>query len=123
MHYGANPSTFRNAEYLRNNETPTEKLLWKKIRNNQLGVRIRRQHPIGDYIADFYCHKAKLVIELDGKYHDSQSQRKIDKLRDEVFEEFGLHLLHFSDDVVINDMASVISQIKTVLSVGSPLGD
>jgi len=84
---------------------------------------MRRQHPIGDYIADFYCHKAKLIIELDGKYHESQSQRKMDNIKDEILEEFGLRILHFSDEEVINDIASVISQIKMELSAGSPSGD
>ncbi|MEN8251795.1 MAG: endonuclease domain-containing protein [Bacteroidota bacterium] len=123
MHFGAQPSTFKNAQFLRDNETKTEKLLWSRLRNKQLGVKFRRQHPIGNYIADFYCHKAQLVIELDGIYHERSSQRKTDKLRDEVLEELGIRILHFTDDEVINDMPSIITKIELQLSVGSPLGD
>lgn len=121
MHFGAEPSTFKNAQYLRDNETPTEKLLWQRIKNNQTGVKFRRQHPIGNYIADFYCHRARLVLELDGDYHDNTNQKELDNMRDKFMNELGIHILRFVDDDIINDIESVIKKIK--LSVGSPLGD
>jgi very-short-patch-repair endonuclease len=69
MHFGADAFTFRKAEELRINMTKAEKLLWEEIRNNKLdGLKFRRQHPIGRFIVDFYCHKLKIIIELDGAF-------------------------------------------------------
>lgn len=69
MFFGANKIIFNNARELRNKETDAEKLLWGYLNGNQLGCRFRRQHPISNYIADFYCHQHKLVVELDGEIH------------------------------------------------------
>lgn len=75
MWKGATESSFSEAQFLRKNETETEKILWENLRDNQLqGFKFRRQHPISLYIADFYCHKLKLIIEIDGGYHDSSEQ-------------------------------------------------
>ena len=64
MWKGAPSDSFTKAQFLRRNETKAEKLLWEKLRNNQLeGLKFRRQHPVNIYIADFYCHKLKLIIE------------------------------------------------------------
>ena len=124
MHYGAESITFKNAKYLRDNETQTEKLLWQRLRTNQTGVKFRRQHPIGKYIADFYCHSIKLIIELDGKYHHTRKQLELDKHRDNAMEELGIQILRFSDDDVLNDIDSVVTKIKSIaLRGGSPLGD
>jgi very-short-patch-repair endonuclease len=71
MWKGAPESSFAKAKALRKDETQAEKILWAKLRNNQLkGYKFRRQHPIGLYIVDFYCHQLKLVIEIDGDYHN-----------------------------------------------------
>ena len=73
MFLGADATIFQNAKALRNAMTPAEDLLWQLLKNNQLGEKFRRQHPIGIYVADFYCHKHQLIIELDGGIHnDSQ---------------------------------------------------
>ena len=112
MHYGAGPSIFEHARFLREHATPTERMLWQRIRNNQLGVKFRRQHPIGNYIADFYCHKFKLVIELDGKYHNRDNQKKADSLRDMDMKVLGIKVLRFDDDDVVNDLETVITKIK-----------
>jgi len=69
MHYGASKEIFQIAERLRREMTNAEKIIWEKVCKNQLGVRIRRQHPVWKFIADFYCHELKLVIEIDGKIH------------------------------------------------------
>ncbi len=97
---------------MREHATPTERMLWQRIRNNQLGVKFRRQHPIGNYIADFYCHKFKLVIELDGKYHNRDNQKKADSLRDMDMKVLGIKVLRFDDDDVVNDLETVITKIK-----------
>ena len=68
MHFEASPDTFKKVKELRDNETPAEKILWTCLSENKLGVKFRRQHPIKWFIADFYCHKAKLIIEVDGDF-------------------------------------------------------
>ena len=84
MFYGASGESFSKARALRRSTTESEKLLWKKIGGNQLsGFRFKRQHPVGYYIVDFYCHKARLVIELDGDYHNEADQRLYDTFRTE----------------------------------------
>ena len=70
MFYGASNLIFENAKLLRNRLTLSESLLWEYLSNKQLGVKFRRQHPISRYIADFYCHEVKLIIELDGSIHN-----------------------------------------------------
>ncbi|GAB4246991.1 MAG: hypothetical protein Tsb0034_26070 [Ekhidna sp.] len=70
MFYGATPSIFEKAKMLRQNMTRQELILWKELSANKLlGLRFKAQHPIGNFIADFYCHKLKLVIEIDGDSH------------------------------------------------------
>ena len=64
MHYGASKQIFQYAEALRKNMTVAEKIIWERLSKNQLAVRIRRQHPIWKYIADYYCHELKFVIEI-----------------------------------------------------------
>ncbi len=79
MFYGAKPSIFKNAEKLRKNMTSAETKLWNSLSNKQLsGFRFKNQHPIHAFIVDFYCHKAKLVIEIDGEVHDGIEQADYD---------------------------------------------
>ncbi len=79
MFYGATPLIFERANQLRKNQTESEKFLWEILKNKQmLGLRFKRQHPIDKFIADFYCHSLKLVIEVDGKIHFNPE--KIEKL-------------------------------------------
>lgn len=76
MFYGASPNSFDKAKLLRNNMTEAEKILWEKLKNrNIFKARFRRQHPIGIFIVDFYCHDYKLVIELDGEIHLNKEVR------------------------------------------------
>ena len=115
MHYEARPSTFRNAKELRQSETHTETLLWSHLRKRQLGVKFRRQHPLGDYIADFYCHPARLVVEIDGHYHQEKAQKEFDSSRDEAMNQLGIQVLRFSDERVKEDIEAVIEEIKKCL--------
>jgi very-short-patch-repair endonuclease len=87
MWKGAPTSSFGKAKDLRKTETEAEKLLWKNLKNNQLGgFKFRRQHPISLYIADFYCHKLKLIIEIDGGYHFTKEQIPKDEERTKILE-------------------------------------
>ena len=97
---------------LRKNTTDAEKLLWSRIRGKQLkGLPVYRQKPIGRFIVDFYCPKAKLVIELNGGQHYSEAVRKGDQSRDNYMESVGLRVLRFSDREVFENLAGVLEKI------------
>lgn len=117
MFYGASPIIFENAKLLRNNQTPSESKLWKYLNKNQLGFKFRRQHPISTYIADFYCHSLKLVIEIDGEYHITDEQKSIDKSRTSELEQFGIKVIRFTNDQVINDIDYILASIKQEISI------
>ena len=122
LFYGAPGESFSKARALRRNTTESEKLLWEKIGGNQLsGFRFKRQHPIAHYIVDFYCHKAKLVIELDGGYHNEADQMMYDEIRTEELTDLGLMVLRFSNEEVRNRMEEVIKRISDYLNEN--LGD
>jgi superfamily I DNA and/or RNA helicase len=93
--------------------TDSENVLWNKIRNNQLGIKFRRQHAIGDYIVDFICIENHLIIEVDGKYHEEKQQQKEDIIRSEYLKAKGYHILRFTNEEVLNNTEEVINTIKT----------
>ena len=116
MFYGADKNVFKKAFMLRSKETKAEKLLWERLNKSQLlGIRFKRQHPVEHYVADFYCHKVKLVIELDGEYHNTPEQKIYDDNRTKVFEEFGLTVIRFSDADVLENLDEVVEIIKSRL--------
>ena len=113
MWKGAPSDSFSKAQFLRRNETIAEKLLWEKLRNNQLGgLKFRRQHPVNIYIADFYCHKFKLIIEIDGDYHNQEEQKQKDKVRTEVLRLNDLKIIRFKNEEVEQDINQVLTTIK-----------
>ena len=112
MHQGASRQVFQNAYRLRARETEAEKVLWNALKGKQLGVRFRRQHPIGSFIVDFYCHQRLLVIEVDGGYHNSKDQQQADEARTEELEASGLKVIRFSNELVINDLLGVVKEIR-----------
>jgi very-short-patch-repair endonuclease len=91
-------------------------LLWSKIRGKQLkGFQFYRQKIIGNYIADFYCSKLKLVIEVDGGQHYSTNGLEKDRLRDDYMTTSGITVLRFSDREVLENTESVLEEIWTYL--------
>jgi len=97
---------------LRVNMTEAERLLWEKIRGKQLkGYQFYRQKTIGNYIVDFYCPKAKVVIELDGGQHYSPEGKAKDGVRDGYMKGNGLRVLRFSDKEVFNNTQGVLERI------------
>jgi len=112
MNYGASATIFEYAEKLRNNMTLEEKMVWERCCNNQLGVRIRRQHPIWKYVADFYCHQVKLVIEIDGGIHLKKVNREYDIDREMNLIDFGIEIIRFTNDEVRTDIDAVMQQMK-----------
>ncbi len=100
------------ARELRKHGTPAEKILWKHLRNRKLaGVRFLRQHPIGGYIADFYCPVLKLVVELEGSVHDEPEQRGYDRGRFAEFRIRGFRVLRVRNEVVVTDVNQVLGEI------------
>jgi very-short-patch-repair endonuclease len=98
---------------LRNNSTPGEILLWKRLRaGNMMNYTFNRQKPLKRYIVDFYCKPLNLVIEVDGGYHEEEAQRIKDHERQEVLEEMGLNFLRFTDKEVRKNIDNVLKTIE-----------
>ncbi len=117
MFYGASSIIFENAKRLRNNVTDAEQILWNSISNKQLGVKFRRQHPISFFIADFYCHEKKLIIELDGSIHNLPEVIKKDIERQKALEKFGIKVIRFKNFELYNNLNSVLEKIKETMQV------
>jgi very-short-patch-repair endonuclease len=101
---------------LRKNMTDAEKLLWSKIKDKQMkGYQFYRQKPIGNFIVDFYCPKANLVIELDGGQHYCNEGKAKDNIRDEHIESLGLRVLRFSDREVFKNLKGILEKIWSYL--------
>lgn len=109
---------FNKSEYkqrrqeLRHNLTAPEKKLWQILRNNQMGIKFRRQHGIGHYIADFYCPELALVIEVDGDSHYSEAAQSYDKERDDFMLSLGIMPLRLKNDDVMKNIEGVHQYIK-----------
>jgi very-short-patch-repair endonuclease len=111
MYYGAKPETFEAAKILRKNMTLHERLLWDRLKMKKIrGARIRCQHPIDFFIADFYCHTARLVIEVDGKYHNQQ--RDYDDGRCAELERYFIKVIRFTNSEVENQIEEVDAKIE-----------
>lgn len=115
MFFGASPILFAHAKRLRREMTDAEKLLWHHLQNGQLGAKFRRQHPLAFYIADFYCHKAKLVIEVDGSIHSRADIIEYDQHRQRIIEEEGLTVIRFQNEDIFNNIEKVLNEIKKYL--------
>jgi cyclase len=112
MYFGAKPDIFKKAKELRKNETEAEKILWARISNNQvLGLSFRRQHPINQFIADFYCHKLKLVIEVDGGIHDLPEREMYDIGRSDVLNTYGITVIRFENNEIFKNINNVTQAI------------
>jgi len=115
MFLGASPKLFGFAKQLRLHETEAEKLLWSRLSCKRLGVKFRRQHPIHSYVADFYCHSHKLVVEVDGPIHDSVEKKLYDATRTSCFNEFKIRVVRFTNDQILNDIETALENIKKAL--------
>ena len=113
MFYKADPLIFSNARQLRNKLTPAEEIFWLRLKELFPKYKFRRQHPISIYIADFYCHKIKLVIEIDGSIHDSEEAKLNDKRRQQDLEDLNLMVIRFTNDQVKNEIENVIEMISS----------
>ena len=100
------------ARFNRREMTESEELLWNVLRKNIRNYRFRRQHPIGDYIADFICLPIRLVIEVDGGYHNTPGQQTEDQWRTEFLESRGYRVLRIKNEEVTADIKEVLKKIK-----------
>ena len=98
---------------LRKNMTTAEKLLWSKLRMKQInGLMFSRQKPLGKYIADFYCHPARLVVEIDGGHHFSDEAKEYDRIRGDYLKSLGLTVLRFTNSDVIKNIDAVLEGVQ-----------
>lgn len=93
-------------------QTDAERLLWECIRAEQLGPKFKRQHIIGNYIADFVCLDKKLVIEVDGGYHAQYQQMRLDEKRTEQLKEMGFRVVRYKNEDIFNDLETVLIDIQ-----------
>ena len=112
--------TKENAKTNRSNMTDAESFLWHYLRQEQLGVRFRRQHVIGDYIVDFICLKQRLIIEIDGGYHNDIVQQQEDRIRQNWLESMDYKVIRFTNEEVFYNIETVISTIKGNINLELP---
>ena len=103
------------ARTMRRNPTPAERLVWSRVRRRQLGERVRRQEPIGQYIADFACISKGIVVEIDGDTHQDATA---DRARDDAMAEHGFRVLRFWNSEVYEDLDGVVESIAIALHQG-----
>jgi cyclase len=108
MFEGASHFIFANAKLLRKKMTDAETVLWMHLKEGINDFKIRRQHPIGLYIADFYCHKLKLIIEVDGSIHDEPGIKEFDEARQKDLEKWGYIIIRFTNQQVMEQSDEVI---------------
>ena len=113
MNYSNHPVTKEYRQLLRRNETPTEQMLWKRLRSKQLdGFRFRQQHGYGPYVLDFYCPSLRLCIELDGEVHNTLKAQQHDYERTLFLKECKIHVIRFKNEEVEQNIEDVLSKIK-----------
>ena len=108
MFEGASHLIFENTKNLRGDMTAAEMNLWVKLRKSVNGFKFRRQHPIGIYIADFYCHKAKLIIELDGSIHNIEEVIKNDEERQKELERWGYFVIRSTNKQIMQNQKKLL---------------
>jgi len=112
MFEGANHLVFGFARELRKDMTDAEKILWTHLKEGIQNLKVRRQHPIGHYVADFYCHKLKLIIEVDGSIHDLEEVKINDDEKEKYIIESGYNVLRFTNDQVYHNVEYILNEIK-----------
>ena len=103
------------ALHMRKAPTEAESILWQYLSSKHWGVKFRRQHIIDSYIVDFVCLSKKLIIEVDGKYHDTTKQKELDEQRRQKLEDLGFTIIRFTNEQVMCDIGNTILSIKNHL--------
>ena len=119
MFRGASPIVFQHAKALRKAMTPAELVLWGHLKLGIDGYKFRTQRPIGSYIADMYCHKLKLVIELDGSIHKLPETILSDRQSECDLKELDCTILRFSNEDVLSNLEIVLDKIAALVAAHS----
>jgi len=113
------PAILQRSRDFRHPLTPTEAKIWQAVRRRQLGFKFRRQHPIGRFIADFYCAQAKLAIEIDGDSHAPPDQASYDTVRSQWLEGQGYRVIRpAAAQQVEEDLERVVEELREVCEEG-----
>ena len=96
--------------------TSAEQLFWSAVNKKQLGVKFRNQHPLMFFIADFYCHELKLVVEVDGGYHKKRDQYEYDKNRSAELQELDIKVIRFTNEEIEQNLTSAIENLKRIIA-------
>ena len=116
MFFGAKAELFTLALQMRKNPTEAERAMWKILRKfRHSGFAFRRQHPIEFYIADFYCHNLRLVIEVDGEIHTEKEIQSHDEGRTGELERFGIKVIRFTNSQILNECDLVVEKINAAI--------
>ncbi|MCX6326293.1 MAG: endonuclease domain-containing protein [Bacteroidia bacterium] len=122
MFYGAKKNIFLRAFELRNNMTVAEKVLWEELKKKDIfKARFKSQHPIDIFVVDFYCHKYRLAIEVDGEIHQTEEVSEYDGGRSHDIEKLGIKILRFTNEEVIENFELVKQRILIEINSLSPL--
>ena len=112
-YFGAPAETIEFAKRLRKHMTPAEKVIWQRLKGKNIKrLKFRRQHPIGHYIADFYCHKIRLVIEIDGPIHLNKECKIHVESRTAEMNRYDIKVIRFTNYEVRNHIGLVMNSIK-----------
>ena len=116
---GITPEIQQAAWQLRSRMTPAEQMLWEALRDRRLNdLRFRGQHPVGQFILDFYCSRLKLVVELDGGIHDARMEQ--DAARTAYLGTYGYRVIRFRNENTLTNMPAVLEQITDFAHSSSP---
>ena len=115
----ARPSAYKLMKELQKNRkqqtTEAEQVLWEQLRTKKLSFKFRRQHIVDEFIVDFICIEKRLIIEVDGKYHNTKEQQEADELRTEILNTLGFKVIRFTNEEVIGDIDKVLKHISEEL--------
>ena len=114
------PNHFGRARELRKEMTSAEKALWSRLRGKQLGIKFRKQHPIGPYITDFYARDVELIVEVDGDTHFTPEAKSYDTVRTDYLSQLGLTVLRFTNLEILQQLDGVMEQINHAIQTVHP---
>lgn len=124
FYFGATAKIFERARALRKISTEAEKILWKQLKAKKFsGLKFRRQHPINKFIADFFCDKLNLIIEIDGGIHQIEEVEERDIAREKVLKEFGFTILRFTNNDIIYNIDFILNKIELFIMHNSSLSN
>ena len=122
LHKGPRKIDFENAKRMRKQPTHEEAVLWEELRKRKmLGYKFRRQHPINNYIADFYYHELKLVVELDGKYHEREETKESDQQRTKDLQTVRITVYRLTNEDLRNRTFAIEKLVRFIQALRLPL--